>query len=221
MATEERVNIDTTTLIRNGFDHFAVDGFLYTSESDDRAVVIVRRLDGGGEGSKWCVSVSGVKGVASITVKYVNELQRIFDIFGIDKQIEVYDDGLVYVPYILGDAVNTVGNFDSEKYGRKVPNGYGTAEFGSAEWWKAALDRGGIKKDGGVRDYRPKYRIGDRFTRKNWADSPVMKVTEITDGVCEPIYELKPIKGIASPIKIGEEGLDTLFRRITVDQPNS
>lgn len=89
-----------------------------------------------------------------------------------------------------------------------------------AEWWKAALDRG-ASKDGGVRDYRPKYRIGDRFTRKNWADSPVMKVTEITDGVCEPIYELKPIKGIASPMKIGEEGLDTLFRRITVDQPNS
>lgn len=114
---------------------------------------------------------------------------------GIQRDIEVFDDCIVFAPYIMADSVGTVGNI-GEMAKKEVNSRYATVEVAPNTYGTM-----------------PKYKVGDIFTKKGCRDCAVMKVTQIILGL-EPIYHLEPVKGIGLPAEWCESALDELYRYV-------
>lgn len=59
-----------------------------------------------------------------------------------------------------------------------------------------------------------KFKIGDRFTKNNTRDYPVMEIIGIKYTPIEPVYELEGVIFKSNLIELGEEVLDRLYDKI-------
>ena len=62
-----------------------------------------------------------------------------------------------------------------------------------------------------------KFNLGDRFSRKFTRDMIPLEVYEISYGIIEPTYKLKPIRGCGDEIVLGEEALIELYNKIKAE----
>ena len=59
-----------------------------------------------------------------------------------------------------------------------------------------------------------KYKIGDRFVKKNSRDSFVMNIVEVRYGPIEPEYKLRGVNNLNMFVYLGESGLEELYTKI-------
>ena len=197
------IPLDRTTLIRNDFgivkrdDEDYSDGFTYRLKNDSGIYATVNEMfkRDGTQSDIWRLRIVCNNGSVDLNIRYVHELQRQLGLCGIQRYIKVFDDGIVFAPYIMADSVGTVGDI-GEMAKKEVNSRYATVEVAPNTYGTM-----------------PKYKVGDIFTKKGCRDCAVMKVTQIILGL-EPIYHLEPVKGIGLPAEWCESALDELYRYV-------
>lgn len=195
------IPLDRTTLIRNDFGTVRRDdgdysgGFAYRLKNDSGIYATVNEVfkRDGTQSDIWRLRIVCDNGSVDLNIRYVHELQRQLGLCGIQRDIEVFDDGVVFAPYIMADSAGTIGNV-GEMAKKEVDSRYATVEVAP-----------------GTYGTMPKYKVGDIFTRKGCRDCAVMEVTRIILGL-EPIYHLEPVKKMGLPVEFCESALDELYR---------